>query len=186
MNTDQSTEKKALENEAVSVSNKASEAVQASEAVSVSNKASEAIPEHPLINVIMRQTDYSKDVAIEKLKQHNNNVIEVVREYMNPPIQELKNTKSTSQLIYGEIRSLMGSAATNYRMKKETEERRQQMQAYAISQAKALYEKQEAIKEQQIQNHKNQQQLLREKAAAQKAAQQASQKESSESLTSTL
>jgi len=174
MNTDQSTEKKALENEV------------ASEAVSVSNITSEAIPEHPLINVIMRQTDYSKEVAIEKLKQHNNNVIEVVREYMNPPIQELKNTKSTSQLIYGEIRSLMGSAATNYRMKKETEERRQQMQAYAISQAKALYEKQEAIKEQQIQNHKNQQQLLREKAAAQKAAQQASQKESSESLTSTL
>jgi hypothetical protein len=100
MNTDQSTEKKAPDSES----------------------AVQVAPEHPLINVIMRQTDYSKELAVEKLKEHNNDVVSVVREYMNPPIQEVKNTKSTSQLIYGEIRSLMGSAATNYRIKKESED----------------------------------------------------------------
>lgn len=150
MNTDQSTEKKAPDSES----------------------AVQVAPEHPLINVIMRQTDYSKELAVEKLKEHNNDVVSVVREYMNPPIQEVKNTKSTSQLIYGEIRSLMGSAATNYRIKKESEERKQQMQEIAIAKARALYEKQEAIKEQQIQHYKIQQQSLREKAAQQTQAQQ--------------
>ena len=128
------------------------------------------IVDNPLINIIMRQTDYSKEIAIEKLKQHNNDIISIVREYMNPPIPEVKETKSTSQLIYGEIRSLMGNAAANYRLKKETEERRQQMQASAIAQAKALYERQESIKEQQIQYHKAQQQAFREQAAQQASA----------------
>ena len=126
--------------------------------------------DNPLSNIIMRQTDYSKEIAIEKLKQHNNDIIYIVREYMNPPIPEVKETKSTSQLIYGEIRSLMGNAAANYRLKKETEERRQQMQASAIAQAKALYERQESIKEQQIQYHKAQQQAFREQAAQQASA----------------
>ena len=126
--------------------------------------------DNPLINIIMRQTDYSKEIAIEKLKQHNNDIISIVREYMDPPIPEVKETKSTSQLIYGEIRSLMGNAAANYRLKKETEERRQQMQASAIAQAKALYERQESIKEQQIQYHKAQQQAFREQAAQQASA----------------
>jgi len=126
--------------------------------------------DNPLIIVIMRQTDYSKEVAIEKLKQHNNDILSVIREYMNPPIPEVKETKSTSQLIYGEIRSLMGNAAANYRLKKETEERRQQMQESAIAQAKALYEKQKSIKEQQIQYHKAQQQAFREQATQQASA----------------
>ena len=128
------------------------------------------IVDNPLINIIMRQTDYSKELVIEKLKQHNNDIISIVREYMDPPIPEVKETKSTSQLIYGEIRSLMGNAAANYRLKKETEERRQQMQASAIAQAKALYERQESIKEQQIQYHKAQQQAFREQAGAQASA----------------
>jgi hypothetical protein len=126
--------------------------------------------DNPLIIVIMRQTDYSKEVAIEKLKHHNNDILSVIREYMNPPIAEVKETKSTSQLIYGEIRSLMGNAAANYRLKKETEERRQQMQESAIAAAKALYERQESIKEQQIQYHKAQQQAFREQALAQASA----------------
>ena len=64
----------------------------------------------------------------------------------------------------------MGNAAANYRLKKETEERRQQMQASAIAQAKALYERQESIKEQKIQYHKAQQQAFREQAGAQASA----------------
>ena len=131
--------------------------------------------DNPLIIVIMRQTDYSKEVAIEKLKQHDNDILSVIREYMNPPIPEVKEMKSTSQLIYGEIRSLMGNAAANYRLKKETEEKRQQMQASAIAQAKALYERQESIKEQQIQYHKAQQQAFREQALAQASASAVSQ-----------
>jgi len=147
----------------------ASAASQAPEVQAHEPKVQEEVKEieNPLVNVIMRQTDYSKELAIEKLNQHNNDVLSIVREYMNPPIQEVKETKSTSQLIYGEIRSLMGNAAKNYRMKKEMEERRQQMQATAIANAKALYEKQQLIKEQQIQFHKNQQQALREQAAKQ-------------------
>jgi NACalpha-BTF3-like transcription factor len=138
--------------------------------------------ENPLINVIMRQTDYSKELAIEKLNQHNNDVLSIIREYMNPPIPEVKENKSTSQMIYGEIRSLMGNAAKNYRMKKEMEERRQQMQETAIANARALYEKQQLIKEQQIQYHKNQQQAFREQAAKQLQAASVSSSETNSSV----
>ena len=183
MNTDteqeQSTEKKAL------TSTSAAEAAHTDIQDTSANTSAigEQLSEHPLINLIMRQTDYSKELAIEKLNQHNNNAIAVIREYMNPPFQEVKNNKSTSQLIYGEIRSLMGSAATNYRIRKESEERRQQMQEIAIAKAKELYEKQEAIKHEQIKQHKIKQQEIREIASKQSAEKQ---KHAASSLTSTL
>lgn len=36
-----------------------------------------------LVDIIMRQTDYSKEVATEKLIQHKQNVLSVIREYMS-------------------------------------------------------------------------------------------------------
>ena len=98
-----------------------------------------------LIEIIMRQTDYSKEVAAEKLVQHKYNILSIVREYMSSNKKETEATnaeatnaeaettkvKSTSQLIYGEIRNMMGNASANYRRKKEFEEYRQaQIQAH--------------------------------------------------------
>ena len=95
-----------------------------------------------LIEIIMRQTDYSKEVAAEKLVEHKYNILSIVREYMlytsKPVVKEEAQVKSTSQLIYGEIRNMMGNASANYRRKKEFEEYRQaQIQAHLQKQIQA-------------------------------------------------
>tara|TARA_B100000401_G_scaffold417938_1_gene341379 strand:- start:383 stop:742 length:360 start_codon:yes stop_codon:yes gene_type:complete len=74
-----------------------------------------------LCGIIMRQTDYSKEQTMEKLKKHNNNVIAVIREYMNPPEKKVIK-KTTNQQIFTEIRNLMDDACNNYRIKKEMNE----------------------------------------------------------------
>jgi hypothetical protein len=105
--------------------------------------------EETLIEIIMRQTNYSKEVAAEKLVQHKHNILSIVREYMRSDTNMHRDTnmscenstsnknepvKSTSQLIYGEIRNMMGNAAANYRRKKEFEEYKQaQQQAYLMA-----------------------------------------------------
>ena len=70
------------------------------------------------VQVIMRQTDYSLETAQQKLTEHNNDVMAVIREYMNPtgkksaiiPPPKL----STNQQIYKEIRGWMDTAAKTY------------------------------------------------------------------------
>lgn len=80
-------------------------------------------------NIILRQTDYSEEEVIQKLKEHNNDPMAVIREYMGTPsstrpaAQAQAQAKSVNQQIYGEIRSLMDNAAKNYQLKKEYEER---------------------------------------------------------------
>lgn len=92
--------------------------------------------EEILIEIIMRQTNYSKEIAAEKLVQHKHNILSIVREYMRSEgsiSNEKEPVKSTSQLIYGEIRNMMSNAAANYRRKKEFEEYKQaQQQAYLM------------------------------------------------------
>jgi hypothetical protein len=120
-----------------------------------------------LIDVIMRQTDYTEEVAAEKLIQHKQNVLSVIREYMSSSISNTNtntntNTsdnaeqqtthKSTSQLIYGEIRNMMGNACANYRRKKEMEEyRKAQIQLYLQQQQ----QKQQQQQQQQPQSLEN-------------------------------
>ena len=107
-----------------------------------------------LIDIIIRQTGYSKEVAAEKLVEHKYNILSIVREYMlstsKPLVKEEAQVKSTSQLIYGEIRNMMGNASANYRRKKEFEEYRQaQIQAH-------MYQAQQQTQAQQTQAQQTQ------------------------------
>ena len=72
------------------------------------------------INMIMRQTDYTRETAQQKLQEHNNNMIDVIREYMAPPVKATapSSSKSVNQQIYKEIRGMMDDAARNYENKK--------------------------------------------------------------------
>jgi hypothetical protein len=86
-------------------------------------------------NIILRQTDYTEEEIIQKLKEHNNDPLAIIREYMvtpsSAPATEAQAqaqataapAKSVNQQIYGEIRSLMDTAAKTYQLKKEYEER---------------------------------------------------------------
>ena len=72
-------------------------------------------------DIIMRQTDYDEETTEQKLKEHNNDVLKIIREYMgssNKP-KELEKNSSVNQQTYKEIRKLMDNAASRYRIKKE-------------------------------------------------------------------
>lgn len=64
-----------------------------------------------LITIILKQTNYDKKTAIEKLKKWDNNHINVIKEYMNPDFQTKKNKKpqTNNQKIFSEIRNFMDS-----------------------------------------------------------------------------
>jgi hypothetical protein len=72
------------------------------------------------IGVIMRQTDYTHDVALQKLQQHNNDITLVIREYMGV----IKNDKpaprlSANQQVFKEIRTMMDDASAKYENSKK-------------------------------------------------------------------
>ena len=76
------------------------------------------------VDMILRQTDYSLETATQKLQEHNNDVMAVIREYMAPAdTKDLKKstTVSVNQQIYKEIRIMMDAAARTYEMKKQNE-----------------------------------------------------------------
>jgi len=101
-----------------------------------------------LIDVVIRQTDYTEEKAIEKLKEHNNDIIAIVREYMSgsaikkPQTIDITN-KSTNQQIYGEIRNLMDDAAKTYKAKKDFEERKKEYIEFMQAKAQAQQVEQE-------------------------------------------
>ena len=78
------------------------------------------------INMIMRQTDYTKEISEQKLKEHNNDIMSVMREYMGPSKISSKPASSkfsVNQQIFKEIRGMMDDASKTYQNKKEGEEK---------------------------------------------------------------
>lgn len=60
-----------------------------------------------LCEIVKRQTDYTDEQIIEKLKIHNNNALEIIKEYMNVQPKKEKIINSTNQMVYNEIRNFM-------------------------------------------------------------------------------
>ena len=79
-----------------------------------------------LRNLVMGQTGYDAEEAVKKLREHNNDILKIVREYMGVPAVVAEPTRTTNQTIYKEMRGLMDNAATTHRRKKELEEQKQQ------------------------------------------------------------
>lgn len=76
-------------------------------------------------SIIKRQTDYTDEELYLKMQIHNNDPMAILREYMGgtPLLKKEEQPKSVNQTIYSEIRHLMDDAASNYKLKKEMEER---------------------------------------------------------------
>ena len=88
-----------------------------------------------LKNIILRQTDYSEEEVMNKLKEHNNNAMNVIREYMGSSStgNPVKPAKSENQQIYAGMRGMLDTAARNYRIKKENEEKIELMKQQFIN-----------------------------------------------------
>jgi hypothetical protein len=72
------------------------------------------------IDIVLRQTNYTKEVAIQKLEEHNNNAINVIKEYMGvKPTEKKAPVKSVNQEIYRQIRIKLDTSMDEYREKQQ-------------------------------------------------------------------
>jgi hypothetical protein len=66
----------------------------------------------------MSQTNYSEDVAREKLKECNNDFMKVLKDYMGIPEKKINTQmKSINQEIYKQIRHSLDQTMKEYRDK---------------------------------------------------------------------
>ena len=59
------------------------------------------------IEIILGQTDYTTEIAREKLLEHNFNEIEVIKSYFGIPNKKSKEIVSVNQEIYKQLRIKM-------------------------------------------------------------------------------
>jgi anion-transporting ArsA/GET3 family ATPase len=76
--------------------------------------------------VIMRQTDYSEEKSLEKLKEHDLNVVSVVHEYLGVKSVEKKDDRTTNQKVFGEFRKFLDDASNAHYKKQHAEQQRQE------------------------------------------------------------
>ena len=71
------------------------------------------------VQIILRQTDYTEEVALEKLKEHNFDEIATIRSYFGIPEKKTTPIKSVNQEIYKQLRSKLDASMYDYREKEE-------------------------------------------------------------------
>ena len=78
--------------------------------------------EKEVINLVMRQTDYTEEEAKTMLKKWNNNYINVIKEYLNPDFdqpREKSKPKTLNQQMMGEIRQFMDDVYVKFENRKK-------------------------------------------------------------------
>ena len=71
------------------------------------------------VQIILRQTDYTEEVALEKLKEHNFDEIATIRSYFGIPEKKVPPIKSLNQEIYRQLRGKLDASMHDYREKEE-------------------------------------------------------------------
>ena len=77
----------------------------------------ELIPKEEIeekIQLIQRQTNYNEEQAREKLQYHNNDPIQVIKEYLGVAEKKAPIAKTKNQEIYRQIRSFIYVPPKNY------------------------------------------------------------------------
>ena len=76
------------------------------------------IAQEKYVRHIMSQTNYTEEVAREKLKEFNNDFMQVLKDYMGiPNKKENTQIKSINQEIYKQIRHSLDQTMKDYREK---------------------------------------------------------------------
>jgi NACalpha-BTF3-like transcription factor len=76
-----------------------------------------------LIEVVMRQTTYTREEAIEKLKKFKGEPVDVIREFMGIEVKSKNTPKTTNQMIFSEIRNFMDDVNKGYNERKTRNEK---------------------------------------------------------------
>ena len=74
-----------------------------------------------LVQILVRQTDYTHEEAEEKLKEFNFNHINVIKSFLGIKDKPEKPIKSVNQEIYRQLRYKLDASMSEYNTKKEKE-----------------------------------------------------------------
>ena len=75
--------------------------------------------EQELIQIILRQTDYTEETAREKLIENGGNHILVIKKYMGLDNKKQEPVKSLNQEIYKQLRYKLDSSMKEYNNSKK-------------------------------------------------------------------
>jgi NACalpha-BTF3-like transcription factor len=81
-----------------------------------------------MVGLVMRQTTYTHEEAIEKLKLFNGEPVDVIKDFMGIKKKEKKVPKTRNQMIFSEIRSFMDDVNKGYNERKEASEKIKKLQ----------------------------------------------------------
>ena len=76
------------------------------------------------VQIVMRQTDYTEEIAKEKLKEFNYDHIAVIKSYLGVAEKKAAPVKSVNQEIYKQLRYRLDSNMRNYQERVEKGEAR--------------------------------------------------------------
>ena len=79
--------------------------------------------EEKTINLVISQTNYDRDISIQKLEFWNGDYIKVIKEYLNPNFEKKeknKSIKSVNQQMMVEIRNFCDNQISEYEKRKVT------------------------------------------------------------------
>ena len=76
------------------------------------------------VQIVMRQTDYTEELAKEKLKEFNYDHIAVIKSYLGVTDKKAAPVKSVNQEIYKQLRHRLDSNMRNYQERAEKGEAR--------------------------------------------------------------
>lgn len=76
-----------------------------------SNATQEQVRKLKIIDLVCSQTDYTKEEAEKKLEERNYNYLDVIKEYLNPNIKPVQQTKTLNQQIFQNIRGFMDNSS---------------------------------------------------------------------------
>ena len=94
-----------------------------------------------LIELVMRQTTYNREQAIEKLKKYKGEPVDVIREFMGIEVKSKKEPTTTNQMIFSEIRNFMDDVNKGYNQRKERNEKIKNIQKKMINQTNEVIKK---------------------------------------------
>ena len=94
-----------------------------------------------LIELVMRQTTYTREEAFEKLKKYKGEPVDVIREFMGIKVISNKKPTTTNQMIFSEIRNFMDDVNKGYNKRKERSEQIKKIQERMINQTNKVIEK---------------------------------------------
>ena len=107
-----------------------------------------------ILDIIQRQTDYDREMAIKKMEEWDNNYIHIIKEFIDPKFKEKYSKKSAVQVksinqnVMGEIRHFMDDVNRQYTHRKRVSEHRQEQQTRFIAACRQKLTKQiEKVKE---------------------------------------